>query len=212
MPSITPAGRHAAEQILMRYKCLIFSGEIKDLVGSDESFPSVLDMQFEDELLSKAKPIHVGELYEGAKPYEHIFDRPILRARRPTGENARAPWDNRSSMSVFSSALQAVQQLSYGSIKVHHASIVDDILIANNIAKSADGQKTDSYHFMWSWEDTVDEIQRNLDRQRSTETTGPTSIFKNVSMLSQSGSGDHGPFAMLRCAPMCGACSEDTSL
>jgi hypothetical protein len=69
---------------------------------------------------------------------------------------------------------------------------IDDILIANNIANSANGEKTESYNYWWSWQDAADEIQKNLERQRSLESmsmfsagnrkdgqeaSGPMSIF-----------------------------------
>jgi hypothetical protein len=169
----------------------------------------VLDLTFEKEVLSKAEQIHVGKRIHGAKPTDHIFDRPILRSRIPSKEIAFATWDNRASLSAFPSALQAVQQLSYGSAKVWHIDPIDDILIANNILNSADGETTESYNFMWSWEDKANEIQRNLERQRSTETTA-ASIFSGVSNRLRSNSDEGEPIAIfgLRCAPMC---STDTS-
>jgi hypothetical protein len=149
----------------------------------------------------------VGKRTAGAKPCDDIFDRPILRSRKPRKGN-RAPWDNRAAISVFPSALQAVQQLSYGSVKVRHIDPIDDILIANNIAKSANGETTESYNFWWSWEDTASEIQRNLERERSSE-TNQTTIFSSVSnRLSQSADGEPVTIFGMRCG---GLCSEDTT-
>lgn len=51
------------------------------------------------------------------------------------------------------SALYAVQQLSFGSTKIRHNGPIDDILIANNIASSADGLETESYGYKWTWKD-----------------------------------------------------------
>ena len=63
-------------------------------------------------------------------------------------------WNNPSTVS-FGNALIAVQQLSYGSIKVRHTSeSIDDIAIANDIAKSANNEKSECYNFLWTWEDT----------------------------------------------------------
>jgi hypothetical protein len=156
----------------------------------------------------KAEQIHVGNRTHGTCPTDHIFDRPILRSRKPSKENARSPWDNRASVSVFPTALQAVQQLSYGSAKVRHIDPIDDILIANNIANSADGETTESYNFMWSWEDKASEIQRNLERERSTETTA-ASIFSGVSnRLVPSSDADPITIFGLRCGPLF---STDTS-
>ena len=33
---------------------------------------------------------------------------------------------------------------------------IDDILIANNIAKSASGEKAETYNYWWRWEDDAD--------------------------------------------------------
>ena len=148
----------------------------------------------------------------GAKPSSDIFDRPILRSRAPRKGSTRAPWDNRSTISVFSSALQAVQQLSYGSTKVRHIDAIDDILIANNIVNSANGEKTESYNYWWSWQDTASEIQRNLERQRSAETSA-VSLFSGVS--TRLGRSSHleeneGPITIF--GLRCGACAADTSV
>lgn len=66
-------------------------------------------------------------------------------------------------------ALFAVQELSFGSSRVRHMDAIDDIMIANNIANSANGDKTESYNYWWSWQDAAEEIQRNLERMRSTD-------------------------------------------
>jgi hypothetical protein len=70
---------------------------------------------------------------------------------------------------TFPSALFAVQELSFGSSRVRHMDAIDDIMIANNIANSANGDKTESYNYWWSWQDAAGEIQRNLERMRSTD-------------------------------------------
>ena len=76
-------------------------------------------------------------------------------------------------------ALVAVQELSFGSSRVRHMDAIDDIMIANNIANSANGDKTESYHYWWSWEDAASEIQRNLERIRSTD-SATNSLFSGA--------------------------------
>jgi hypothetical protein len=56
---------------------------------------------------------------------------------------------------------------------------IDDIMIANNIANSANGDQTESYNYWWSWQDAAGEIQRNLERMRSTD-SGTNSLFSGV--------------------------------
>jgi hypothetical protein len=212
MSNVTPAGRHAAEQILLRRNYLVFKGRMSDLAAPAGSNPSITDMVFDDDLLSKAERIVVSKRSHGAKPRDDIFDRAILRSRAPRKGNKRAPWNNRASVSAFSSALHAVQQLSYGSTKVRHIDAIDDILIANNIANSANGEKTESYNYWWSWQDSALEIQRNLEHKTSSHSSR-VSLFSGVShRLSESMSNEHTePMTIfgLRCGPMC---SADTTL
>lgn len=96
-----------------------------------------------------------------------------------------------ATVSIFASALQAVQQLSYGSTKVRHTDPIDDIQIANNIANSANGERTESYNFLWTWEDKASEIQRKLERQTSVEGNNPT-LFSRFSRSSESGNKETG--------------------
>ena len=193
MESITPAGRHAADQLLLRLRYLNMSGSLNELAspgGIHAAAP--VEYGFDAELLEAAEAIIVEKRIHGARPRDDIFDRPILRSRAPKKGDDGAPWDNRASVSVYPSALLAVQHLSFGSTKVRHMDAIDDILIANNIANSANGEKTESYNYWWSWQDAADEIQKNLERQRSLESmsmfsagnrkdgqeaSGPMSIF-----------------------------------
>jgi hypothetical protein len=203
VPTITPAGRHAADQILLRLKFLIFDGELADIVGHEGSIPTVSDLEFGRDLQAKAEMFRVGKWSDGEEPRDNIFDRQILRSRKPKKgtADARAPWDNSAAVSIFPSALQAVQQLSYGSLKVRHLDSIDDIAIANNIANSANGERTESYNFWWSWEDKASEIQRNLEPHSSSEKK-TTSFIDGVSnRLSRSTNNEPIAIFGLRCGP-----------
>ena len=169
MENTTPAGRHAAEQLLLRLRYLKMSGSLRDLVHT--RVPSTDDYSFGEELTKATDSIIVEKRSHGARPRIDIFDRPVLRSRAPKKGNNSAPWDSRSSVSIYSSALLAVQHLSFGSTKVRHMDAIDDIAIANNIASSANGEKTESYNYWWSWQDAAGEIQKNLERQRSMESS-----------------------------------------
>lgn len=199
----TPAGRHAAEQLLLRLSYLSFDGHLSEVVGV-ASAPLFV---FDEDLMSHANAITLGKAVRGAKPSADIFDRPIMRSRKPKkGTNALAPWDNMAYVSVFANALQAVQQLSYGSIKVRHAGLIDDIMIANNIVSSACGEKTESYNFLWIWEDKASEISKNLGRQRSPRSNG--SLFRDVSARLNRTSDGLSSFSF-----SCGSlCSADTTI
>jgi hypothetical protein len=50
-------------------------------------------------------------------------------------------------------ALIAIEELSFDSTKVRHSELIDDIAIANNIARCAEGLTDESYGFFWKWED-----------------------------------------------------------
>jgi len=208
--SITPAGRHAAEQLMLRLKFLMFEGEVEGLVP-EGSCLNVSDLTFEDDTMSKIISIQLGKRVHGAKPNDNIFDRPILRRRKPKTGNMLGPWDNVSSVSVFSSALNAVQQLSFGSRRVRHAGSIDDILIANNIANSANGERTESYNYMWSWKDKAGLIQLNMTRQRSSDTekvSHPSFCTASSSSMEHGTVGGH---ILSRFACGLVACGKDTT-
>jgi hypothetical protein len=92
-------------------------------------------------------------------------------------------------------ALIAVQHLSFGSTKVRHLDAIDDVLIANNIANSANGEKVESYDYWWSWQNSSGDIRKKLSNQRSGDLFGFAS--------QQQDSGD-GLLSFLGCGDFCG--------
>eukprot|EP00549_Striatella_unipunctata_P011912 CAMPEP_0118677806 /NCGR_PEP_ID=MMETSP0800-20121206/2841_1 /TAXON_ID=210618 ORGANISM="Striatella unipunctata, Strain CCMP2910" /NCGR_SAMPLE_ID=MMETSP0800 /ASSEMBLY_ACC=CAM_ASM_000638 /LENGTH=425 /DNA_ID=CAMNT_0006573539 /DNA_START=320 /DNA_END=1597 /DNA_ORIENTATION=+ len=165
MDNVTPAGKHAAEQILLRWPHLIFGN-----APMKNNIPET-DFDLDADVLQRTKDVAVDRTRQGAKPRSDIFSRPILRSRAPKKGNQGAPWGNKAAVRVFPSALLAVDQLSYGSTKVLHMNAIDDIQVANNIANSANGEKTESYNYWWSWEDKANEISKHLQRSRSESST-----------------------------------------
>jgi len=166
----TPAGKHAAEQVLLRYKHMIFEGTPAELAVGCGSSTMASDFRLENDLVQLAEQVAVEPFKQGARPDADIFNRPLLRRRPLTkGGSHRLPWDNLAMVDTFPNALVAVQELSFASTKVRHIDRIDDVLIANNIVHSANGEKTESYNYMWSWQDTAGEIQRNLEQQRSSD-------------------------------------------
>lgn len=91
---------------------------------------------------------------------------------------------------------------------------IDDVLIANNIANSANGEKTESYNFWWSWQDAAGEIQKNLERQRSLDSA---SLFTARSRYrvtnnpnnSNNNSGAGGPVSLFGCGSLCDVDTSD---
>jgi len=122
------------------------------------------DLKINYVLLAKIKRVRIADRTHGSKPDHAIFHRPILRCQKPCNwslssgrkKKKKISWNNPSTVSTFANALVAVQQLSYGSIKVRHSSSesIDDIGIANNIAHSANNENPGCYNFLWTWEDT----------------------------------------------------------
>eukprot|EP00978_Attheya_sp_CCMP212_P007561 scaffold17461_cov53-Attheya_sp.AAC.10 len=147
--SITPPGRHATEQLLLRKGHLTFGGSVSELGSVDEAGPSKSDFSFSGDLLRGVSHVVMEQRQSGVRPLDEIFDRPIVRSRPPK----RGSLQHETTVRSFPSALHAVQELSFGSSKVRHMNAIDDIVIANNIASSAKGLKTESYNYYWSWKD-----------------------------------------------------------
>ena len=194
--------------------------------------PSKDDYSFGDSLLEAAEKIIVEKRKHGARPRDDIFDRPILRSRAPKRGTHQGPWENRAAVTAYPNgkdlrnvecvfgnvwiqshvpslhtiALAAVQHLSFGSTKVRHLDAIDDVLIANNIANSANGEKTESYNYWWTWQDSSD-IHKSFSRLRSTESSSVFGVFP--SMTQDSFGGSDFPFSFFGCGNLCGA---DTSV
>lgn len=135
MASTSPATKHAASQVLLRAKYLLFQET------SDSRHPN--DYCFESNLVKLAKQVVLNsKVHSGAQPRTDIFNRPVLRDT-----------DKNSAMELFPSALYAVQDLSFGSRRVRHVNAIDDVLIANNICNNADGNKSESYGYVWFWDE-----------------------------------------------------------
>jgi hypothetical protein len=98
--NITPAGHHAADQLLLRLRYLCFKGSVAELSGGpfDEN-----DFVLDKHLVKATETITVETRAHGARPLDAIFDRPILRARIPNKGLARAPWNENRSIRVFPS-------------------------------------------------------------------------------------------------------------
>lgn len=168
----SPAGKHAACQLLLRLKYLVFNGTAVQLAAAMGAEGSASDFSFGPSLEAECRNVAVTNLRAGARPDENIFDRPILRRRlsRHLIKNKRLiNWNDNEAVDFFPNVLQAVGDFSFNSTEVRHMDAIDDILIANNIAHSANGEKTESYNYMWSWQDTAGEIQRHLEHQQSSD-------------------------------------------
>ena len=167
MENITLAGQHAADQLLLR---LPYLQHIPNPIDNDKFASTVFesdekthdnawDYDLDVDLLGAARNIRVERRVCGAEPLPVIFNRPILRRRAPK-KNQNLSWSDRTAVTVIPNVLLATQDLSFGSTKVRHMDAIDDILIANNIANSTNGEKTESYNFLWMWQDAAEELAR----------------------------------------------------
>jgi hypothetical protein len=150
----------------MRLKYLLFQGTAACIASSDRSGKFASDFLLSDDLTATSNTIHVEHVTPGAKPQKDVIFRSILRCRPPGKGSVRVPWDKYAAKDSFPSALLAVHELSFASTKVRHLDAVDDVFIANDIAKCANGEKTESYSFLWSWQDTAEEINRKFEKAR----------------------------------------------
>lgn len=183
---VTPQGRHAANQLLLRVHFMVFEGASEEL-GNSNNAPFGSDFVLSADVHRAAESVSVDQLSRGATPRDDIFDRPILRSKAQH-VSAGSPTENLSplSMEEFPSALKAVSQLSFGSTAVRHFDSIDDIQMANNIAQSADeyiyyqrgGSErvgAETYNFIWRWLDEVNEDvgeERRESDQRATPLNG----------------------------------------
>lgn len=167
---ITSAGRHAVDQLLLRLKFLQFDGTAVDLAVRGGSSTTPSDFGFEQNLQNLVESVHVDPQKPGATPDPDIFDRPLVRRRasQKGGGRSRTSWDTKVAQ-PFPSAIIAAQEFSFASSKVRHIDSIDDILIANNIVHSANGDKTESYNCVWSWHDAESDTQKHIEQQRSSE-------------------------------------------
>ena len=109
METVTPAGRHAADQLLLRLRYLWCKGTAtptsskKDVGGGFWNKDQESDYVLDNALLEAADRIVVSKRCHGARPRKDIVDRPILRGPAPKRDDPRAPWDNRASVRVYPS-------------------------------------------------------------------------------------------------------------
>lgn len=195
------AGKHAATQLLLRLKYLIFTGSIDDI---DDPIPTEpTDFIFDQDLLEHIQETIVPiELTRGTEPLFDIFERPIFGLwEQPLQVNpqktnsymhhhlrAIESWDSHVTTTShtttlagtgrsYPNALIAVQTLSYGSTKYKHSAneLIDDIKIANTIAACADAvdivNSSQSYSHTWRWYDSYEILFQD---ETGSELTSPS--------------------------------------
>lgn len=115
---ITPATQHAASQLLLRIKYLVFVDTDAAQAGPKGYRRMTADCCLDSALVTAAKHVVVAErVRSGVPPRADIFNRGVIRSKSGGASDD------------FPSALHAVQELSFGSTKVRHVDAIDDILI-----------------------------------------------------------------------------------
>jgi len=180
--SCTPAGRHAATQLMMRVPYLHMEGSLYD---DDEPLHlNQSDMILEDALLYAAQDVEITNQVIGSKPLDDIFGRPLTRRKGITTDDDGTNDVIRSDMRTsFNSALDAVQDFSYGSAISENFLSNDDVKIANNIAICANDGEAESYGHTWKWEDgeiREYELRTKLNSFRQRKVEHFKGLLKNV--------------------------------
>jgi len=199
----TAAGKHAAMQLLLRHAYLQFDGntcddEPKNVVESD--------LELGDALYNAALDMEVFGNSVGVEPMDDIFGRPLTRrklssvlasasalgwtnGKMTVGTSTSTAHATNTAVASFNSALDAVQELSFGSgLHDKMGGFIDDIEIANNIAKSANGNSIEAYGYEWSWQDDREslsmnekDVRKKLNDFRSGKMDAFKGLLRNVS-------------------------------
>lgn len=101
--NISPASRHAAQQLLMRVDHLKFRGSLENFAKFNNNTSFIEDYGLGEEILSILDGIHLTKCPAGTKPLPSIFGRPILRSRAPKAAEDAGPWKNKENVSIFPS-------------------------------------------------------------------------------------------------------------
>jgi hypothetical protein len=129
---VSPFALHAANQLLMRLKYLVFD----DASSIRNHTDYALDVRF----IQTCRNIHTGKIQSGAKPRADILERRVRCGN----------------IDIYASVLHAVvQNFSFESKQMSIAGMdtKDDVVLANNIAACADGNARDSNGLAWTWVD-----------------------------------------------------------
>ena len=185
----TPAGSHAALQLMLRATYLRYSGTVLDLIEIDSEdlhlSTSKSNFDLDDELFGNfAEPAVSKRQMKGVPPSPDIFNRSVVRFQTSASSICVNP-------RTFSNAMAAVEEISFGSITTNHSGVIDEIAIANNIVNACDGLTSRAYGYAWRWEDNEADVRTNpliakdgqplLDEVSETERSAPYSPRKKVS-------------------------------
>lgn len=162
--SSSNVGRHAAIQLMLRASLLRFEGEVTYLPYLGKRYPSRMDFNFDDELLTAAESLQIEKQTEGVIPKPVIFgQRQIARYERYGSIEPK----------LYANPIIAAEDIVLNTIS-HSKAAVDDIAIANDIADSAEGLLPggEAHGFIWQWYDGVKVVVDDVQSQISRRTNG----------------------------------------
>mmetsp|Transcript_47026 Transcript_47026/g.54923 ORF Transcript_47026/g.54923 Transcript_47026/m.54923 type:complete len:800 (-) Transcript_47026:208-2607(-) len=166
--NLTSTGRHLAQQLMLRVPHLVYSGSLNDT-----------DYELGKDIRDIIGDVTVKARRKGTKPNSNIFDRPIYRSSPIKHANDGVSTSQEGN--EFPSALHAMYEISSIAMDTRRndAIQIDEILIANDIANSADGGKAESYNFCWSWHP----YNKNNIKNQETKKANVKSIFQRAGAI-----------------------------
>lgn len=115
------------------------------------------DFFLPSDLLKLTKQICLAPGLGSKSPRQDILARPLLRKRAPRVEDASS--GRAAHIEWFPSALIAIQDQVFETIKRRPNEIVDDIEVANFVARCADGETAEAYGYIWAWQDDLQRLK-----------------------------------------------------
>lgn len=125
-----------------------------------KQFPSKPDFDFDAKSLAAIMNVPGNEMRrKGAKPTQYIFDRAISRRKKS---------ESRADAKIFSSALEAAEELALNIPSAQCPSELDVISLASDIAYYADGVDM-FYGHTWEWNDGRGDLIERIYSAAETE-------------------------------------------
>jgi hypothetical protein len=172
-------------------------------------------MEWDKKLLRNIKEQEpVEPRRHGAKPSADIFHRPIVRSQKLFHNlDSKHLWNEVTTAIIFPNVLQAVQELSlYNSNpKVRNIEAIDEIKIANQVASCANGERLESFGYLWAWKEGLSQGGRVHDYQASDQYVTSNVFYNRLQRLGRRvpiKEGDHRSFLKYSCA----MCAADTTV
>lgn len=174
--STSAAGRYAGHQLVSRLPHLMFGSSERDASLESGNF-ELSDFLLSSELLKLTKQICLPPEIGGTSPRKDIDGRPLFRKRAL--QNGKRSQGN-ASIEWFPNALIAIQDQVFERIKRRPNDPLDDIEIANTVARCADGEKEEVFGYIWVWQDDQARLRTLFDASNFNPCTGQRSLSSSL--------------------------------